>query len=85
MDYETRSMQTTSVISIQHRLPDPGDVWDDSLDKLKEFFEGLMPGNNEEKPRNEESNNGDIEGEDGNNGDNHYDDFDDEHVTDVSD
>ncbi|MGI5852470.1 MAG: hypothetical protein ACOX77_10255, partial [Caldicoprobacterales bacterium] len=66
-------------------LPDPGDVWDDSLDKLKEFFEGLMPGNNEEKPRNEESNNGDIEGEDGNNGDNHYDDFDDEHVTDVSD
>jgi penicillin-binding protein 1A len=66
-------------------LPDPGDVWDDSLDKLKEFFEGLMPGNNEEKPRNEESNNGDIEGEDGNNGDNHYDDFDDERVTDVSD
>ena len=40
-------------IHTQPPLPDPGEIWDDSLDKLKEFFEGLIPGNNNENNQNQ--------------------------------
>ncbi len=72
-------------IHTQPPLPDPGEIWDDSLDKLKEFFEGLIPGNNNENNQNQGNPNEGVEGENDHNEDNHYDDFEDEYEPDETD